>query len=111
MGVDIYAHRGVVVTATALAHAVTEDNRELACRTLLRYAATTLQLIKADSDDNSPSTAKLLVTVFNSLSIETTVKELQQMLVEMAPAHVDGIDSYVVNGDEAIEIWGELIEV
>ena len=120
MGVDIYSHSGVAVTATAFANILTKDNKELACRTLLRYTARLLQMLKDYMGDEEldewerrrkQAIAKLMLSCFESLSIESTVDDVRKMLVDMAPGVKDGSDSYVPNSEEAVEIWGELIRV
>jgi hypothetical protein len=120
MGVDISSHSGVVLTAEQLARIVNEGNRELACRTLIRFAATLLRSItkeddETESDDHETKQKRtminFLVARFRSLSTTTSLEALQQMLQEMAQGVADGFDSYVTNSDEAMVVWGELISV
>ena len=54
---------------------------------------------------------ELMLSCFESLTIESTVDDVRKLLANMAPGVVDGFDSYVSNGEEAVEIWGELIGV
>ena len=118
MGVDISACSGVAVAATTLANIVTEENKELACRTLIRYATTMLHTLKDDMSDgeldewdrrSKQSMARFLLSAFESLSIESSVEDVQQTLVKMAPGREDGFHSHVENSEEALEVWGELI--
>lgn len=118
MGVDISSSSGVAVAATTLANIVTEENKELACRTLIRYATTMLHTLKEDMSDGAldewdrrskQSMARFLLSAFKSLSFESTVEDVQQMLVKMAPGREDGFDSHAENSEEALEVWGELI--
>ena len=120
MGVDISSSSGVPVTAKKLANIVTEDNKELACRMLLRYTARLLQTLKDNMNDeeldewdqrSKQTMAKLMLSRFESLNIDSTVDDVREMLVKMARGVEDGFDSHVSNSEEAVEIWGELIRV
>ena len=120
MGVDISSCSGVAIAATKLANIVNEDNKELACRALLRYTSEVLQVLEKDMKDkqleewdrrSKQTIAKLMLSCFESLTIESTVNDVQQMLLKMAPGVEDGFNSHVVNSEEAVEIWGELIQV
>ncbi|MFN9604919.1 MAG: hypothetical protein ACK6A7_15935 [Planctomycetota bacterium] len=120
MGVDISSCSGVPVTAKLLANIVNEDNKELASRTLLRYTARLLKTLKNDINDeeldecdrrSKQAVAKLMVSCFETLTTDSSVEDIREMLVKMAPGVEDGFDSHVANSEEAVEIWGELIRV
>lgn len=118
MGVDISSHSGVVLTAKQLAQIVNDGNRELACRTVIRFTATLMQSVSTEDDktesDNDETIwkramIKFLVARFRSLSSTTSLEALQQMLQEMAQGIANGFDSYVRNSEESMKVWGELI--
>lgn len=118
MGVDILAHTGVVVTAKSLARVIKEGNRELACRTILRYTATQLQDLKSDVDYNfledferrdRQDSVAMLTDVFRSLSIDTPLEVFYAMLESMATAVVDGGSTLVKREHEAIRLWSVLL--
>ena len=120
MGLDIYSRSGVIVTADNLANIVNEDNKKLACCTLLRYTARLLHTLRNDINEedlddfdreSKKATAKLMTSCFESLTTDSSVDDIREMLVKMAPGVEDGFDSYVENSEEAVEIWGELIRV
>ena len=88
MGVDIYSCSGVAITATKLTNIVTEDNKELACRTLLRYTARILQTLEEDMSDGGldewdrhrkQTIAELMLSCFESLTVESTVDDLERL--------------------------------
>lgn len=118
MGVDIDSHGGVVVTDSQMAMIIHEDNREQACRAILRHVARLLQTLKKDSETEEldewdrqslQNQSALLTQAFKSLTINSTVGDLRSMLTSMASGVDDGLDSYVKNSDEAIEVWSMLI--
>ena len=116
MSFEFFSYSGVVVTATELATIVTKDNKELACRTLLRYTTTLLRTLKKDmlgghlgkrDRIHEQLTAKLLLASFKTLSDRSTIEDIRQILVKMASGSVDGYDHY--DEEEALAVWGELI--
>jgi len=118
MGVDISACSGVVVTVDQMTAIVREDNREQTCRALLRHTATLLKSLKDEIETeeydewdhrSKQQQAALLTTVCRDLSIEFSVDDIRLMLKNLTTAEVDGYSSYVRNSEEAIEIWGMLI--
>lgn len=104
MGVDILSDSGVVVSVDELSTIVTDDNKELACRTLLRY---TLKLFR----QGKHSLYDLMVSKFAGLGIDSSHAEIRKMLISLSPGIEDGLDSHIENGDEALEVWRELISV
>ena len=120
MGVDISSYSGVAVSVNQMVNIVTEANKELACRTLLRYTVTLFQSLKDDMEAEEldewerkvkQQKAATMVSKFAALTIDSTVDEIRIMLKQMAPGVKEALHSYVENSELAVEIWGELIEV
>ena len=107
MGVDIYSRSGIVLTSEQLAQIINDGNRELACRTVIRFTANLLQ--SGITEDDERAMIKFLVARFRSLRTTTSLEALQQMLQEMAHKIPDGFDSGVINSEESVAVWGELI--
>ncbi|MFN9433317.1 MAG: hypothetical protein ACK6DC_00065 [Planctomycetota bacterium] len=55
--------------------------------------------------------AKLMISCFEALTTDSSVEDVREMLVKMAPGVKDEFGSHVANSEEAVEIWGELIRV
>jgi hypothetical protein len=53
--------------------------------------------------------AKLMISCFEALTTDSSVEDVREMLVKMAPGVKDEFGSHVANSEEAVEIWGELI--
>lgn len=119
MGVDIYARSGVVATLDQMTAIISEDNREQACRALLRRTSLLLKSLRDDLEAEEldeydreliQREAGLLTTVCKSLNVDSSVDEIRAMLKNLNSVHEDGAYSYVRNSDEAINIWGTLIK-
>lgn len=116
MGVDIYSRSGVVVTVDHLVEIIRNDNRQQACQALLRHTAMLLHSLRKDGRNNDDVThhakrkqAALLVKAFKDLTVHTSVKDIRSMLKSLTRHKGRKLESYVVNSEEAIEIWGALI--
>lgn len=118
MGNEMQPCSGVVVTFDQMAAIISEDNREHACRALLRHTAMLLQSLKDDLQADEfedyerrkiQREAGLLTTFCKNLSVGSSVDEIRSMLKNLTTVYEDN-SSGIIYSEQAINIWGILIK-